>query len=76
MIPGCMLRSGEDVFLDDMHVSELSDALHTPVFVLKSGGDALVRVMCGIFRPEDFDSSHGDYEIKELKFETVPVGAK
>ena len=70
MIPGCMLRSGEDVFLDDMHVSELSDALHTPVFVLKSGGDALVRVMCGIFRPEDFDSSHGEYEIKELIYET------
>ena len=66
VIPGCMLRSGEDVFLDDVHISEVAEALGVPVLVLKSGGDALVRILCGIIREEDLDSSHGEYELKKL----------
>ena len=31
LIPSCMLRYGEEVFLDDMTVSELSEALGVPV---------------------------------------------
>ena len=64
VIPGCMLRSGEDVFLDDVHVKDVSELLSVPVAVLKSGGGALVRVMCGCAKKGDFDSSHGAYELK------------
>ncbi len=66
IIPGCMLRSGEDVFLDDMHLHDVQRILNTPVAVLRGGGDCLVRVMCGIMRKEDFDSSHGEYELKQM----------
>ena len=64
VIPGSMLRSGEDVFLDDVHVSDVVSALGVPVLVLKGSGGALVHLMCGDVRPEDLDSSHGEYELK------------
>ncbi len=40
-IPAAMLRSGTDVFLDDMTVSQLSEALGTPVFSTECDGFSL-----------------------------------
>jgi len=46
LIPRSMLRSGEDVFLDDMTVSELAAALGVPVIpVEQDGGDFLAAIM-------------------------------
>ncbi|MDD6428498.1 MAG: DUF512 domain-containing protein [Lachnospiraceae bacterium] len=42
LIPVNMLRSNEEVFLDDMTVSELSQALQVPVTVVKSSGQDLL----------------------------------
>ena len=39
-IPSVMLRSGEDVFLDDMTVKELSDKLGVPVYAVPSDASA------------------------------------
>lgn len=42
LIPCNMLRSGEDVFLDDMTVEELSEALNTEIVVADEDGADLV----------------------------------
>ena len=47
LIPQNMLRSGEDVFLDDMTVGGLSDALGVPIRVVKQDGADLLRAFLG-----------------------------
>ena len=42
LIPECMLRSGEEVFLDDVTVSDVQKALQVPVVIVKSSGDSFV----------------------------------
>ena len=37
-----MLRSGEEVFLDDMTVTELKNSLQVPVDIVKSSGQDLI----------------------------------
>lgn len=48
LLPQNVLRSGEEVFLDDMTVTELSDALQVPVNIVKSSGYDLTRNLMGI----------------------------
>ncbi|MCM1538059.1 MAG: DUF512 domain-containing protein [bacterium] len=47
LLPQNVLRSGEDVFLDDVTVSQMESALQVPVDIVKSSGqdfvDAIVR---------------------------------
>lgn len=38
LLPENVLRSGEDVFLDDYHVNDLEKALQVPIFIVKSSG--------------------------------------
>lgn len=45
LIPCNMLRSGEDVFLDDVSVDELSRSLGIPVTVVDEGGEDLLRAV-------------------------------
>ncbi|WP_318708731.1 DUF512 domain-containing protein [Candidatus Acetatifactor stercoripullorum] len=46
LLPQNVLRSGEDVFLDDLHVSDLEKALQVPVNIVKSSGyDFLDAIM-------------------------------
>lgn len=47
LIPINMLRSGEETFLDDLTVKDVSDALHIPVVIVKSSGDCLLSAMLG-----------------------------
>ncbi len=61
-LPNVMLKSGEEVFLDDVTIDEVSKALHVKVRILKSTGSALVHAMTGNPAPEDCDLSHGLYE--------------
>ncbi|MBE5847598.1 MAG: DUF512 domain-containing protein [Lachnospiraceae bacterium] len=42
LLPQNVLRSGEEVFLDDMTLTELSDTLQVKVNIVKSDGHALV----------------------------------
>ncbi|MDD7389752.1 MAG: DUF512 domain-containing protein [Lachnospiraceae bacterium] len=48
LIPINMLRSGEEVFLDDMTVSQIQNALQVPVVSVKSSGYDLVGAITGI----------------------------
>ena len=45
LIPQNMLRCDEDVFLDDMTISELSQALNVPITVVKQNGADFFRAL-------------------------------
>lgn len=45
LLPENMLRSGEDVFLDDLHVDDLEKALQVPVNIVKSSGHDFVETV-------------------------------
>lgn len=45
LIPGNMLRSGEQVFLDDVTVSQAEEALGLPVTAVDAGGEDFVRAV-------------------------------
>ena len=47
LLPENVLRSGEDVFLDDMTVKELEKALQVPINIVKSSGHEFVKVILG-----------------------------
>ena len=47
LIPINMLRSGEETFLDDVTVSEVSETLQIPVVIVKSSGDCLLKALLG-----------------------------
>ncbi|MBN2795472.1 MAG: DUF512 domain-containing protein [Clostridia bacterium] len=47
LIPDVMLRSGEDVFLDDLTVSDLEKALNRPVSVTKVEGMDFLQCLLG-----------------------------
>ena len=55
LIPCNMLRSGEEVFLDDMTVTELEEALGVPVTIVESSGQDLLNAML-------FPKQGGQYE--------------
>ena len=65
-LPNCMLRSGEEVFLDDVTRTQLEKTLGVKTVILQGGGAALVRAMCGKLKKDDMDLSHGAYELKDL----------
>lgn len=45
LLPENILRSGEDVFLDDLHVTDLEKALQVPVNIVKSSGCEFVETI-------------------------------
>ena len=47
LLPVSMLRSGEQVFLDDMTVEELEKALQIRIRIVKSSGYDFVRAVTG-----------------------------
>lgn len=47
LLPYNILRSGEDVFLDDITLTELENSLHVPVNIVKSSGSDFVNAILG-----------------------------
>ncbi len=45
LLPEVLLKSGEDLLLDDLHISDIEKALQTRVRIVKSEGEALVRAV-------------------------------
>ena len=45
LLPCNLMRSGEDVFLDDMTLAELENTLQVPVHIVKSDGQCLYEEM-------------------------------
>lgn len=47
MIPECMLRADEEIFLDDVTVSELEKTLQVKACIVKSSGENFVKCLMG-----------------------------
>ncbi|MBO4506875.1 MAG: DUF512 domain-containing protein [Lachnospiraceae bacterium] len=65
IMPSCMLRAGESVLLDDLTVEDLQKALQTKIRIVKSGGSALIDVLC--------DDYTGSFE-REVPYEQTDSG--
>ena len=57
-----MLRSGERIFLDDVTVEQLEQALQVDVNIVKSSGADLLHALMG---ETDMDTGYRGYELKE-----------
>lgn len=53
LISNNMLKSGEDIFLDDMSLTELSDKLNVPVRRVGSSGEDLLLALLGVEQREN-----------------------
>ena len=47
LLPSNVLRIGEDVFLDDLHLWEVEKALQVPISIVKSSGRDFVEAVLG-----------------------------
>lgn len=65
LLPSVMLRSGEDVFLDDITVGQVEKALQVPVDIVKSSGNDLVKSIIGETPVQGLAESYRPYENKE-----------
>lgn len=45
LLPYNIVRSGEEVFLDDVTLSEVATSLNTPCFVTQNGGDNFIKAI-------------------------------
>lgn len=63
LLPVCMFRSGESVFLDDITSSNVETALQVPVNIVKSSGQDFVNA---VLYPELGNTNYEGYELKEI----------
>lgn len=68
LIPLNMLRSGEEVFLDDITVAELSEHLGCPVIPVETNGYDLVSEILGICTLPESNQSFRPYELDEEEY--------
>ena len=67
LLPCCMFRSGEEVFLDDITRRQVQNTLQVPVNIVKSGGQDLVYGILGLEETEEGMEGSGFYEGYELR---------
>ena len=67
LLPECMFRSGEEVFLDDVTRQELQNALQVPVNIVKSSGQDFVNAVLAPAGEEQNLPAHGPYELDSLE---------
>lgn len=66
LLPQNMLRCGEEVFLDDVTLTELKKSLQVQVDIVKSSGQDFVDAVLGLQREEPETAEYEPYELKEL----------
>ena len=64
LLPACMFRSGEEVFLDDVTREEVKIALQVPVNIVKSSGQDFVNAV--LYPSEELETFYEGYELKEI----------
>lgn len=64
LLPINMLRSGEEVFLDDITVTELQNALQVTVNIVKSSGQDFVDTV--LYPLEEEDTHYPPYELSQM----------
>lgn len=67
LLPECMFRSGEEVFLDDFTRDEVQKALQVKVDIVKSSGQDFVQAVLQPVKEEN--PSYEGYELKEISYE-------
>ncbi len=67
LLPACMFRSGEDVFLDDITKEEVQKTLQVPVNIVKSSGQDFVRSI--LYSADEETVVYAGYELKESSYE-------
>lgn len=65
LLPACMFRSGEEIFLDDVTREEVQSALQVPVNIVKSGGQDLIRAVLGLTGEPARIASCQSYELRD-----------
>lgn len=68
LLPECMFRSGEEVFLDDVTRQEVQNALQVPVDIVKSSGQDFVYAVLGMER-QNAEADYEGYELEELYYD-------
>ncbi len=84
LLPVCMFRSGEEVFLDDVAREDVENALQVPVNIVESSGQAFVNAILHPADTQDRDTGgrkgkketapgrsagYQGYELKEIMYE-------
>ncbi len=64
ILPSCMFRSGEEVFLDDVTRQEVEKALQVPVNIVKSSGQDFVNAV--LYPQEEAPAFYEGYELESL----------
>lgn len=64
VLPACMFRSGEEVFLDDLTRTDVQNALQVPVNIVKSSGQDFVQAV--LYPTKDENIVYEGYELKEI----------
>lgn len=64
ILPACMFRSGEEVFLDDLTRTDVQKALQVPVNIVKSSGQDFVQAV--LYPTADGNIVYEGYELKEI----------
>lgn len=67
LLPACMFRSGEEVFLDDLTREDVETALQVPVNIVKSSGQDFVNAV--LYPERESEVSYEGYELKEIFYE-------
>ncbi|WP_143319117.1 DUF512 domain-containing protein [Clostridium sp. HBUAS56010] len=67
LLPECMFRSGEEVFLDDITRTDVQKALQVQVDIVKSSGQDFVQAVLGSVKENE--ASYDGYELKEIIYE-------
>lgn len=68
LLPACMFKNGEEVFLDDITKSEVEAALQIPVNIVKSSGYDFVNAILDPEEAEIQTAEHGAYELDMKDF--------
>lgn len=68
LLPACMFKNGEEVFLDDVLKSEVEAALQIPVNIVKSSGYDFVNAILDPEEAEIQTAEHGAYELDMKAF--------
>lgn len=65
LLPECMFKSGEDVFLDDYTREDVQKALQVRIDIVKSGGQDFIQAV--LHPVEETRSAYEGYELKEIE---------
>ncbi len=68
LLPACMFKSGEEVFLDDLTKTDAEAALQIPVNIVKSSGYDLVEAILDPEAAAMQTAEHGAYELSPAGF--------